>query len=163
MNRILKTKPTFRQPDVTDLKHKLDTLDVSTNKYIHTTTHTVPLNNKQYHPTLGVVSQAHPKMQDLIELTEFQVGTTAHRHIRSWKRRLRGTIITKVNNDPITCVNDIKDTVQRACSKKQKNITIGFGSLVGFAMSGKGALTLHTDQLNVIAHHLNEINTEQDL
>ena len=43
------------------------------------------------------------------------------------------------------------------------NITIEFGSLVGFAMSGEGVPTLQADQLNVIAHHLNEINTKVDL
>ena len=102
-------------------------------------------------------------MEDSIELTDFQVGTTTHRSIRSWKRRLRGTIITKVNDDPIKCADDIKDSVRRARSKKQKNITIEFGSLVGFAMSGLGVPTLQADQLNVIAHHLNEINTSQDL
>ena len=30
-------------------------------------------------------------------------------------------------------------------------------------MSGLGVPTLQADQLNVIAHHLNEINTSQDL
>ena len=30
-------------------------------------------------------------------------------------------------------------------------------------MSGEGVPTLQTDQLNVIAHHLNEINTNVDL
>ena len=30
-------------------------------------------------------------------------------------------------------------------------------------MSGEGVLTLQADQLNVIAHHLNEINTKVDL
>ena len=78
MNRILKTKPIFQQPDITDLKRKFDTLDVPTNKYIHITTHIVTLNDKRYHPMLGIVSQAHPDIQDSIELTEFQVGTTVY-------------------------------------------------------------------------------------
>ena len=111
MNRILRTKQTFRRPDITDLKHELETLDVSTNKYIHTTTETVLLNNKRYHPTLGIISQPHPDMEDSIEHMDFQVCTTTHSSIRSWKRRLRGTIITKVNDDPIKCADDIKDAI----------------------------------------------------
>ena len=62
MNRILKTKPIFRGPDITDHEDKLNILDVSTNKYIRTTTHIVPLKNKRYHPTFDIVSQAHPDM-----------------------------------------------------------------------------------------------------
>jgi hypothetical protein len=30
-------------------------------------------------------------------------------------------------------------------------------------MSGEGVLTLQSDQLNVIAHHLNGINNEEDI
>ena len=81
-------KPAFRRPNILDLKHELETLDTSTNTYIHTTSHTVPLNNKQFHPTLGLVTQPHPEMTDSIELLEFQVGTTTHRNIRPWKRQL---------------------------------------------------------------------------
>ena len=39
-----KMEPVFMRPDLIDLKHKLATLDMSTNTYIHTTSHTVPLN-----------------------------------------------------------------------------------------------------------------------
>ena len=58
---------------------------------------------------------------------------------------------------------DIRAAVQRARLSGPTNITIEFGSLVGFAMSGEGVPTLHADQLNVIAHHLNELNTKVDL
>ena len=58
---------------------------------------------------------------------------------------------------------DIKAAVQKARNNNQKNIKIEFGSLVGFVMSGEGVPTLQADQLNVIAHHLNEINTNVDL
>ena len=58
---------------------------------------------------------------------------------------------------------DMRTAVQRARNNKQTNIKIEFGSLVGFAMSGEGVPTLQVDQLNVIAHHLNQINTNVDL
>ena len=63
-------KPAFCRPDLLDLKHELETLDTSTNKYIHTTSHTVPLNDKQYHRTLGMITQPHPDMRNSIELVE---------------------------------------------------------------------------------------------
>jgi hypothetical protein len=53
--------------------------------------------------------------------------------------------------------------IQRARNNNQSSIKIEFGSLVGFAMSGEGVPTLQSDQLNVIAHHLNGINNEEDI
>ena len=102
-------------------------------------------------------------MNNLIKLVEFQVGTTTHRHIRFWKRRLRGTIIISVNNESITNDDDIEIAIENAKKNKQKNIIIVFGSKVGFPMSGEGVPTLQADQLNVIAYHLHEINTKEDL
>jgi hypothetical protein len=164
MNRkINKLKAAFRRPEIRDLKHELSTLDISTNKYLHTTSHTIPLNEKSYYPTLGKVVSSQPDMKRAVELVEFQVGTSTHRHIRSWKRRLRGTIITTINDETITSEEDIKAVIQRACNNKQTTIKIEFGSLVGFAMSGEGVPTLQSDQLNVIAHHLNSINNEEDI
>jgi hypothetical protein len=72
---IRKTKAAFRRPDIGDLKHELSTLDISTNKYVHTTSHTIPLNEKAYHPTLGMIIASHPDMKQAIKLVEFQVGT----------------------------------------------------------------------------------------
>jgi hypothetical protein len=164
MNRkINKMKAAIRQPEIRDLKHELSTLDISTNKYVHTTSHTIPLNEKAYHPTLGLIVPSHPNMKHAVELVEFQVGTSTHRHIRSWKQQLRGTIITTINDEPIKNEKDIKAVIQRARNNKQTTIKIEFGSLVGFAMSGEGVPTLQSDQLNVIAHHLNSINNEEDI
>ena len=146
-----------------DLNHELETLEMSTNTYVHTTSHTVPLNDKHYHKLLGLITQPHPDMKNSIELIEFQVGTTTYCHIRFWEQRLRGTIIVPVNNESITNDHDIEVTVENAKRNKQRTITIVFGSLVGFAMSDEGVPTLQADHLNVIAHHLHEINTNGDL
>ena len=161
--QINKMKPLFRQPDLLHLKHKLATLDTSTNTYIHTTSHMVPLNNKPYHKKLGLITQPHPDMKDSMELAEFQCGTTSHRHIRSWKQRLRRTIIISVNDELKRNDEDIIIAVENAERAQQKNITIVSGLLVQFAMIGEGVPTLQADQLNVIAHHLHEINTKEDL
>ena len=79
--QIYKIKNVFRRSNILDLKHELETLDISTNTYIHTISNTVPLNNKQLHKRLGLVTQPHPDMNNPIELMEFQVGTTTHQHI----------------------------------------------------------------------------------
>jgi hypothetical protein len=57
------------------------------------------LNEKAYHPTLGMIVATHPDIKHAVELVEFQVGTLTHQHIRSWKRGLRGTIITTSNDE----------------------------------------------------------------
>jgi hypothetical protein len=72
--KINKLKNAFRRPDIGDLKHELSTLDISTNKYVHTTSLTVPLNEKEYHPTLGMIVATHPDIKHAVELVEFQVG-----------------------------------------------------------------------------------------
>jgi hypothetical protein len=102
-------------------------------------------------------------MKHAVELVESQVGTSTHCHIRSWKRRLRGTIITTINDEPTTNEEDIKAVIQRARNNKQTTIKIEFGPLVGFAMSGEGVPTLQSDQLNIIANHLHSINNEEDI
>jgi hypothetical protein len=112
---------------------------------------------------LGMIVATHPDIKHAVELVEFQVGTWTHRHIRSWRRRLRGTIITTINNEPITSEEDTKIVIQRARNNKQTTIKIEFGSLVGFAMSGEGVPRLQSNQLNVIVHHLNSINNEEDI
>jgi hypothetical protein len=161
--KINKMKAAFRRPEIGDLKHKLSTLDISTNKYVHTTSHIISLNGKAYHPTLGMIVATHPDMKQAVELVEFQVGTSTHRHIRSWKRRLRGTIIATINDETIRNEKDIIKVIQRARNNKQTTIKIEFGSLVGFAMSGEGVPMLQLDQLNIIAHHHNNINNEEEI
>ena len=52
--------------------------------------------------------------------------------------------------------------VENAKRNRQTNITIAFGSLVGFTMSGKETQTLQADQLNVIVYYLDKINTKKD-
>jgi len=44
-----------------------------------------------------------------------------------------------------------------------KRLRIEFGSLTAFAMSSEGVPTLQADQLNVIAHHIQTMNTNEDL
>ena len=138
-------------------------MDISTNTFIHTQSELIPIENKIYHPTLGIITTPHPDIRQAEELVEFQLGTSAHRHIRSWKRRLRGTIVTSVDGKPIRCRDDIVSAVQSAKQERKKSVKVEFGSLAGFALSGEGIPTLQTDQMNVIAHHIHSICQKQDL
>ena len=57
----------------------------------------------------------------------------------------------------------IEHAVSEARKAPSKRLNIEFGSLTAFAMSDEGVHTLQADQLNVIAHHLHTIKTEEDL
>ena len=63
------------------------------------------------------------------ELEEFQVGTITHRHIRSRKQRLLGTIVVYVNCYLIKNGNNIIIAVENTRRNKQKNVTVIFDSL----------------------------------
>ena len=153
----------MQRPDISHLKHELENIDISTNIFVQTTSEIVPLDHKIYHPTLGLVTSPHPDIKNAIELVDFQRGTSAHRHINGWKRRLKGTIVTAVDGKPITTHDDITAAISTARQERKKEITIEFGSLAGFAMSGEGIPTLQADQLNVIAHHIYSIRSQHDL
>ena len=80
INKFLR-KSEFKRPDITHLRHELDTIDISTNTIFKTISHTIPIQEKILHPTLGIISQPHPDIKNRIELTSFQPGTSTFRHI----------------------------------------------------------------------------------
>ena len=143
------------------LLYDLELFDISTNKLYFTTHHTVPIGG--VHPTMGLAVQRHPDIADAIELVSIQIGTAAHKHIRAWKRNLRGYIITAINGSPIKSRAHIEHAVSEARTHPSKCLNIEFGSLTAFTMSGEGVPTLQADQLNVIAHHLHTTKTKEDL
>ena len=93
--RMSVSKVLYQRPDVSALLYDLESFDISTNKFYFTTHQTVPIGG--VHPTMGLVVQRHPDIADAIELVSIQIGTAAHKHIRSWKRNLHGSIITAIN------------------------------------------------------------------
>ena len=122
----------FELPYLTALLNELEALDVSTNRFMYETSHTLPLQNEGFHPTMGLVVATHPDMKDAVELVQLQIGTKAHTRIRNWKCRLRGTIITSLDDQPIKCRQDIIKAIRKARQQHKKNIRIKFGSLTGF-------------------------------
>ena len=93
------SKMLYQRPDVSVQLYDLESFDISTNKLYFTTHHTVPIVG--VHPTMGLAVQRHPDIADDIELVSVQIDTAAHKRIRSWKRNLRGFIITAINGIPI--------------------------------------------------------------
>lgn len=80
VNKFLSKAP-YTRPDVSQLKHELETIDISTNTFINTISETISIQEKIKHPTLGMVTRDHPDIKDATELIEFQPGTSTHRHI----------------------------------------------------------------------------------
>ena len=145
----------YKRPNLDELKWELENLDVSTNKYHFTIHETIPIRSK--HPTLGLIVKQHPDITDAVELVGIRIGTVAHRSIKSWKQRLVGTIVTKINNKEIHSANDIVKATQKGVKEHKQMARIEFATLKVFALHGNGVPTLQTDQLNVIAHHINAI------
>ena len=74
-------KKKFKRPELEHLKYELENVDISTNTFIHTTSELIPIEDKIYHPTLGIITTPHPDIRQAEELVEFKLGTSAHRHI----------------------------------------------------------------------------------
>ena len=77
------SKSEFTRPDVLQLKHKFNSINICTNNFIRTISETIPIQEKILHPILGMVTAKHPNIKDTIELVEFQPGTSYHLHIRA--------------------------------------------------------------------------------
>ena len=91
------------------------------------------------------------------------IGSTAHNAIRSWKKCLRGTILTKINNNLITSKSQMIEVIKKLKQTSgSSTVRIEFGSIKGFAMNGAGIPVLQADQLNVIAHHINAIKIKEN-
>ena len=105
-----------------------------------------------------MIVKNHPDIEDAVEFIDMRVGSITHNNIKNWKRRLRGTIITKVNGETVTSVQQMKMLIAKFKQKKLQKANIEFGSLKAFAINGAGIPTLQADLLNVIAHHINAMN-----
>jgi hypothetical protein len=135
------------------LKHELLHMDITTN--IHEPAVSETINLQGGHPTLGLVPEQHPEYIDTVTFTRCDPGTVAHKQIRRWKSRLRGSTIRMIDDITITSVAQLQETIRLKRLTGQTHVTIQFANPRWSAMSGEGLPTLQFDQLNVIAHHLN--------
>ena len=146
----------FEQSNIEFLQRELENVDISTNIFYNTVNEMIPLIS--IHSTLGLIVKKHPDIKDAVEFIDMKVGSIAHNNVKNWKRRLRGTILTKVDGETVTSVPQMKKVIEKAKHKKLQKVNTEFGSLKAFAINGAGIPTLQADQLNVIAHHINAIN-----
>ena len=58
INKVKQQK--FQRPELEHLKYELENVDISTNTYIQTTSQLIPINDKIYHPTLGIITSSYP-------------------------------------------------------------------------------------------------------
>ena len=75
---------------------------------------------------------------------------------------MRGTIVTAINGQPVRLISDILEVLREERADGKRMAAIEFGSLTAFALNGNGVPTLQTDQLNVVAHHLNALKMKED-
>jgi hypothetical protein len=142
------------------LKHELLLMDITTNIYEPAVSETIHLQGG--HPTLGLVPEQHPEYIDTITLLRCDPGTVAHKQIRRWKSRLRGSTIRMIDETTITSIKQLEDTIRLKRLTGQTHVTIQFANPTWSAMSGEGLPTLQFNQLNVITHHLNAITNIDD-
>jgi hypothetical protein len=140
------------------LTHELLLMDITTNIHEPAVSETLPLQGG--HPTLGLVAEQHPEYEDTVTLTRCDPGTIAHKQIRRWKSRLRGSTIRMVDEITITDTAQLTETIRLKRLTGQQYVKIQFANPRWSAMSGDGLPTLQFDQLNVITHHLNAINND---
>jgi hypothetical protein len=146
-----------RQPEDI-LTHELLLMDITTNIHEPAVSETLPLQGG--HPTLGLITEQHPEYLDTITLTRCDPGTVSHKQIRRWKSRLRGSTIRMVDDITITDNEQFTETIRLKRLTGQLHVKIQFANPRWSAMSGNGLPTLQFDQLNVITHHLNAINSD---
>jgi hypothetical protein len=147
------------QPEA-DLIRDLQQFDVTLNMFEPSVSESIQLHGS--HPTFGLTTEQHPEFMDTVILKELVPGTIAHKTLRNWKSRLRGSVIRMVDDITITSPQQLEDVI---ATKRNENkgryteVTIQFAKPKWTSMNGEGLPTLAFDQLNVIAHHLRALNT----
>lgn len=92
--------PTFKPPGISHLKQELENIDISTNTFVKITSHVIPLDNKVYHQTLGLITASNRDTKQAVELVQFQHGTSLY------QQRSKGTIVTSVDDRLIKSQNN---------------------------------------------------------
>ena len=77
----------------------------------------------------------HPDIEDAVEFIDMKVGSIAHNNVKNWKRCLRGTIITKVDGETVTSVQQMNKLIEKARHNKLQEVNIEFGLLKAFAIN----------------------------
>ena len=119
------------------------------------TIETLPLKGK--HTTLGLIVKQHEEYENTVVLHSCQPGTIAHKTLHSWRRRLRGAIIAKVNDTTIHTTKDFATAIDRARKSCSPTIRVEFSCTQWHLPNGEGIpVPQHNEMMN-IAHHLHNM------
>ena len=115
-----------------------------------------PINIQGSHPTAGLVL-LYDLDRGRCRLTAMQPGTPANR-IHTWKSRLRGAYILRIDTHAMTSVFDISQAIQAARSSLATHITLTltFDEVVN-TLNHAGLPQLYFDQMRVIQNHLHKL------
>jgi hypothetical protein len=119
-----------------------------------------PINIQGSHETAGLIL-LYDLDRGRCRITTMQAGTPANR-IHTWKSRLRGAYILRINTRDVTTVLDIADAVQAARLSHVSHITVTltFDKIVN-TLNHAGLPQLYFDQICVIKNHLQKIQRPQ--
>jgi len=148
-------------PNEKILLSNLDTLNISLNLFEPAVSETIPLWTD--HPTAGLILKQHPEFANTVTLHSIKPGTTASKHIKNWRSRLRGSIVRMLDEETIQSPQHFRQILQEKKTKNRHHattITIQFAHPKWGDMNGEGLPTMAFDQLNVVAHHLSAIEQE---
>ena len=127
----------------------------STDPYNNHLTHSVSTSGT--HKTLGLDLRCDD-LTGRLQLSICIPGTPAAR-ITKWRSQLQKSSILTVDGKHVSTILDVENAVKEAQTKQVATIDIDFGTIDKVPLHPSyGVPQLHFDQLNVIAHHLHDMN-----
>jgi dUTP pyrophosphatase len=111
------------------------------------------------HPTLGLMMTQCPQRQQL-HLQDMTLSTPGSR-IPKWQSTLRNAHLINIEGTPVYTDHDLLMAIQAARDKKKFKIQSTFATDRSYSIHPyQGVPQIYFDQLNIIAHHLQEIQRE---
>ena len=134
-------------------------IHLSSNPFDNYTHRDIQIKPKDFDPYLGFILKWCTDRQRP-QLLDCRKGSSSIR-IPSWRSELRHSFLTSINGIPITSMDMLKTSIQRAREKSHSTIRIGFATIHKQALHPQhGIPQLYQDQMNVIAKHLWEIRND---
>ena len=147
--------------NINDLINELRTVQITTNPYEQAVCETIPIQG--IHQTLGLDIVDHPEYNDMVMFRRCIPGTIAHKNIRRWKSRLTGAIITAIDDIEITSRRQLIQTIRKYRQQGKQSAKIEFARPNNTNHTGDGIPIMHFDQLHVVAQHIHQIRTGEDV
>jgi hypothetical protein len=121
----------------------------------------VDITLKGDHSTLGMIFQ-FCKFRNRLQLINMAKSTPGAR-LHKWRSTLRHAYLLKIDNQDITCIDDLKIAINNKRLQGKLKITCCFAMDRSFGIHPHhGIPQLYFDQLNVIAKHLQDIKHKEN-